>query len=419
MKILTRFVVCLALMAGSAAPSAEASAQSLGRVGHLAARVNHQSVSFTWTNSSSTNGANIYVDGRKVFSWGWPYDYKDFTQWTDTDVALGRHTVRVIDYDAAGEGPSPAAVTFAVTQRSPSKPVTQPPSGAGQLGFYADGDQASRIKALGALLGVSPQIFATYTNGTSWRTIGDSTGVLKNPDHALRLLASVNMCIGTSRGEDLRATLHHLSVYRTFASRVYRAGYRKTIYRIGWESSGSYGGGGYCWTQEGSVLYKSDFRHIEAVIVKGDPTATFDWNVGYGADGVHFQNGQTASAWYPGRRWVTYITTDVYDNGYPDYTIDHTLENGYDLAAQFGKPWGISEWGQARTDSVAFMTAMEDMILGVPVINPLTGHPIRTVPPAYEVYFWGDGSQLTNFPNSERSYRQIGCWRASRCGRRT
>ncbi len=420
MTLLTKLLASVVLTGGlGVGPAIAASAQTVGHVTHLAARVNHQSVSFTWANGSGANSANIYVDRRKVFSWGSPYDYKDFTQWTDTDVTLGRHTVRVVDFNSAGEGSYSASVTFDVTQtsRRPT-PFAPPPSGAGRVGFYLDGDQPSRIKALGASLGVSPQIYATYTNGTSWNSIDDTTAALRHPDGSERLMTSVTMCIGNSPSDNLRATPHHLGVYRTLATRVYDAGYRKTIYRIGWESSGSYGGAGYCWTREGSSLYKADFRRIATAIVKGDPTATFDWNVGYGADGVHFQNGQTASAWYPGRRWVNYITTDVYDNGYPDYTIDHALQNGYDLAAQFGKPWGISEWGQARLDSVEFMTAMEDLILGVPIINPLTGHTIRTVPPAYQIYFWGDGSQLTNFPNSEKSYAQNRCWNMSGCGKK-
>jgi len=400
----------VALTAGSIAGFADpASAQAPGRVTHVAVSVHHQNVTFSWKNGSGTNGANVYVDHRRVFSWGWPYDYKDFTQWTDVGVRLGRHTVRVVDYDAAGEGAYSVPVSFTVTKRSHSKPLTPPPAGAGQVGFYADGGQPSTIEALGASLGISPQIYATYTNGSSWKSIAAATSALTVSHRGLRLMASINMCISNAPGQNLAATSHHLGVFRAFAARVHRTGYRRTVYRIGWESSGSYGGGGYCWTQEGSSLYKADFRLIETAILKGDPTATFDWNVGYGADGVHFQNGQTASAWYPGGKWVTFITTDVYDNGYPDYTIDHALQNGYELAAQFHKPWGISEWGQSHLDSVEFMTQMESLIHGVPVVNSRTGRSIRTVLPAYQIYFWGDGSQLTNFPNSERAYEHLRC----------
>jgi hypothetical protein len=414
MKVLSRLLAFLAVMAaGVGGVDRTASAQPVGRVTKLAVTVSHQTVSFTWTNGSGNEGANVYVDGTKVFSWGWPYDAVHFRQLTDTGVPLGKHTVRVVDYNTEGEGLYSAPVTFDVTQRSHRSALKAPPAGAGEVGFYVDGDTPAKVRSVASIVGVTPQIISTYTDGSSWSAISHPN--VRHPDPRLRYMLSTNLCVSTSPGDNLAAMPHHLAVYTRLARRIYAAGYRKSIYRLGWESSGNFGGGGFCWTQSGSTLYKNDFRLAATAIRKGDPTATFDWNIGYGADGEHFQNGQTFQAWYPGGKYVNYITTDTYGGAHDDYTIDHTLELGYDVAAYYHKPWGISEWGQSGGDNAEFMTDMEDMIDGIPVVNPPTGKTVQTVIPAYQVYFWGDGSQLTNFANSEKLYEQYRCRMVELC----
>jgi hypothetical protein len=308
------------------------------------------------------------------------------------------------------------------------------------LGFYANGDNP--VTNDGLVSGITPQIFSAYADADSWNDIGSDTSFfLDNVQSGQRLMISVPMCIGYGSGDDLEATHNHLATFGNLAAAIYAAGYRNTIYRIGWEANGNYQAGnvigvqapygltqekaaGFCWATSagGSTLYKQEYLAIRAKILANDPSSSgdFDFNInGGGPQGGLFQDGGTINDWDPGWAYVPDIGVDYFNNVYlqgsPPSSATSTWDNvvggtacgsptwgacsPVNYAALTGRYWSIDEWGQgyssADPDDTTFMNIMYDFSDGLPVTNPNTNTVQTFAVPQQTVYFWGDCSELS------------------------
>lgn len=172
------------------------------------------------------------------------------------------------------------------------------------------------------------------------------------------LILSVPLCLNSTprAWDDLQAD----AAVRALCTNIKNRGIDgQVILRFNWEMNGTWfpwsapaQGSGETWTayqariQSTATGYKRQWRRIVGVVRSISSKFRFCWN--------HNGGSPNAELWFPGADVLDLATLDIYDVWWQHPGGDPTqrwnrlvpmLQAAEDLAAKYGKPCGVDEWG--------------------------------------------------------------------------
>lgn len=219
------------------------------------------------------------------------------------------------------------------------RPLFGPPAAKPEVGLFVGGESVSGIGALGAELGVQPQIMTVYAFGPSYTKF---TGPTDTPLRLLLGVGAVTPAQATAIGDTLVAT-----------------GHANTILRIMWEMNGDW----FPWGTKSmsASRYISVFRAAERAFA-AVPGNHFEyvWNVNVGT----IEPGRTEFDTYPGNAYVSNVGMDFYDYngaigaGAQDSAVAPVLA----FAARHHRPTSIDEWGVDGKDDAAYIDFVSQLV---------------------------------------------------------
>jgi hypothetical protein len=229
------------------------------------------------------------------------------------------------------------------------------------LGDYAGGGNPSGIAEFGSITGTHPVLATDFLNGSSnWAVLDSASGIGVWRYSGYQLVLGVPMLpkhARSSLGRGARGAYN--SYFVTLARNLVNDGEGHAFLRLGWEFNGTW----FKWSVRsaaGAVEFAAYFRNIvNAMRSVPGQAFKFVWNPnGGGSHGRYY----SPSLAYPGRAYVDYIGTDLYDESWvqpltPQNAWTGQLRAAWGLnwlasfAAAQGKPIVFPEWGVAiRSD---------------------------------------------------------------------
>jgi len=228
------------------------------------------------------------------------------------------------------------------------------------LGDYAGGEYPAGIAQFGHATDTHPVLATDYLDRSStWAALDSAGGVGTWANSGYQLVLGVPMLPQRGRatlGRGARGAYN--SYFVTLAQNLVAQGEAHAYLRIGWEFNGNW----FKWSVHnaaGAVHYAAYFRNIvDAMRSVPGEAFKFVWNPN---GGTSHGRPYSPSLAYPGRGYVDYIGTDLYDES---WVSPLTPQNAW--TGQLDETWGL--------DWLASFAAAQD----TPIVFPEWGVAIRS-----------------------------------------
>ncbi len=297
-------------------------------------------------------------------------------------LAAGAAVVVTVSALNVGLLPTPGAPRVHASTRRETIPVNSAGLTRVKWGVYSDSGQrgSAHVARFSRKTGAKVGRVLDFLPQGSWRSLTHAKWILlAHADKNYTLELSVPLL--PARGGNLRdcAAGKYNRAWSSIGRQAVRYGHPDASMRLGWEFNGNW----FAWRAAGQEwAYRSCFRQaVTAMRRVPGQRFSFVWNPNIG------DQAMPAERAYPGDRYVTYVSVDIYDYSWINYRGNrpstaakhrewnrrlngsHGLAFWSRFARTHGKPLAFSEWGLAWRrdghgggDNIVFMNKMMEFM---------------------------------------------------------